>query len=225
MKAIRPALAFITCMTLVADLRASTVYQAKRVSIDAVVGDERQANAPKEGYHSPAGKDGVQTTLVGVTGPGATSKRHNQVLIYRYALPTLAPGETISSFTFKFEIAGARGQSKRKFSLDAYLLYVDDATKTGTGLYYRDDEIDINHAFVGSHWVEASEPQANFDPRVRVSFTIDSGDALALLRSYYGSDHIPDQEEACFRFSLNLDRELAITLQLPADPPPHATPA
>jgi hypothetical protein len=42
------------------------------------------------------------------------------------------------------------------------------------------------------------------DDQYDVELTL-TGEALALLQSFYGNDHVPDQSEAFFRFNLNKD--------------------
>lgn len=178
----------------------AALYQATRSSIDAIIG-ERMNSAPALGYYtSPS-----QTSLIGGTGSSATSTRYDQDLIYRYTLPTLGVGETIESFTMLFQITAMRDHSGDDYELDLYLLDTTDPTGTGTGLYLRAAS-DPAHELLGSRFIDdgGTTGSVTLDPVVNVSYTIDSGSALALLQSFYGGDHVPDQTEASFRF--NLDR-------------------
>ena len=177
------------------------VYDAGRVSIDAVVG-ERQESAPALGYYE--GATDVSSTLVGMTGSNENNTRYGQDLVYRYALPVLSPGETIESFTLTFQITALRDHSQNDYELDVYLLDLADPTTTGSDLFFRGAN-DSNHAFVGSHYIDTGNDDGSItlDPPVDVTFTVASGAALTVLQSFYDGNHTPNQTEASFRFNLD----------------------
>jgi hypothetical protein len=173
-----------------------TVTQATLESVDAIVG-RRQENAPAAGYYI-----GNSGTAVGCTGSDADKTREDRNVVYRYALPTLPAGETPTGFAFSFQITGLRDHDNKDYQLHAYLLDVDDPTITGADLFYHGPN-DASHAFVGSHF-EFSGTNTNsitLPSPVDVTFTIDSGPALALLQSYY-SGNVPNRAVAAFRFNL-----------------------
>ncbi len=193
---------------------AATTYDLTRSSVDAVVA-YRQDNGPALGYYvdttSQAHVSPPRSHLVGAIGSTLTDKRYCQNLIYRYTLPTLKPGEVIQSFTFTCQITSYRDLSQSDYRLDVYLLDELDPTTTGTSLFYRDSQRakDPLHEFIGSH-LENNGDDIDIvllDPPVDLSYTVTTGDALTLLQSFYGGDHIPDQPEVSLRFNLDLGSE------------------
>lgn len=189
--------------TLSLSAQAATIYTANRASLDAIVG-ERDVDSPALGYYD--GAVGVTNTTVGMTG--SNNARYGSDLVYRYTLPTLNPGETIESFSFIFNITAFRNHinDATGFGLDLYLLDTADPTSSGTSLFLRSATDPGSNALVGA--MDPLDNEGNSGTisglDIDVSYTINSGSALALLQSFYGGDHIPDQTEASFRF--NLDR-------------------
>jgi len=190
---------------LPASSHAATVFDATRASLDGIVG-QAMVNAPALGYYDGSPPT---STLVGGTGSTGLGTRYGQDLVYRYTLPTLNPGETIQSFTIGFQITEFRDHNQDGPELQVYLLDTADPTTTGDSLFYRGTTTDPDHPLVGTHFEDAGGSNGSIvlDPDVDVLFTINSGAALALLQSFYGGDHIPDQAEASFRF--NLDKGVA----------------
>ncbi len=215
-----PAIASLAVlMAMPASVHAASVLNATRVSIDAIVGEtDTTGSDPKSlGYY--IGAAGVSNTTVGVTGSNVTG-RHGQDLVYRYTLPTLAVGQTIQSFTFSFTITQFRNHSNSdpdgndtEFGLDVYLLGTADPTTTGDDLYLRDTtDPNTANALVGAMdplIPEPSDSDQNQDVNVVVTYTINSGPALALLQSFYVG-HEPIQDEASFRFNLDTEYEGSI---------------
>jgi len=214
-----PAIASLAVlMTMPASVHAASVLNATRVSIDAIVGErDTSGTAPALGYY--IGASGVSNTTVGVTG--GNPNRYGQDLVYRYTLPTLAVGQTIQSFTFSFTITQFRNHSNSdpagndtEFGLDVYLLGTADPTTTGSSLFLRDTtDPNASNALVGAMDPlpdDGSDANIVLDPVLVVTYTINSGPALALLQSFYVG-HEPIQDEASFRFNLDTQYEGAIT--------------
>lgn len=175
----------------------AAVIDVTRDAVDQIRGRTQDPDARPLGYFTSSTE-----TTVGVTG--GSGQRHDNNIVYRYLLPTLNPGETIESFSFTFQITGLRDHNGDKFELDVYLLDVVDPTTTGTDLFFHGAN-DTDHELVGSHFIDAGSNSntINLDPAVNVTFNINSGPALALLQSFYGGDHIPEQTWASFRFNLD----------------------
>lgn len=191
----------IACAALPVSAHAATTYPATRTSLDGIVG-QTQVNGPTLGYY-----DGnpPSSTRIGGTGSSGSSTRYGQDIVYRYALPTLNPGEAITSFTLNFQITAFRDHAGNSPELDVYLLNTaDPTTPADDSLFFRGDN-DTANALVGSHFEDAAGNTGSItlDPDVDVTFTVGSGATLALLQSFYGGDHIPDQTEASFRFNLD----------------------
>jgi methionine-rich copper-binding protein CopC len=170
-------------------------------SKDSIVG-ESEANGPAEDYYPNANNN-----MIGVGGPGGGRADRNVVL--GYTLPTLPVGEKAGSVNFFFEITAARDSTGAENlpNLQVHLLDVGDPDASGVSYFFHgfnDTAPDV--ALVGTTSVTVTgTADTNFadDSQDRV-FAL-SGDALALLQSFYGDDHIPDQTEVFFRFSLDPD--------------------
>ncbi len=201
-----PVLSLAVVITLAATVQSHAAsYAATRSSLDAIVGQRSGgAGAPTIGYYEDAAAtSGVSTSLVG--GTGSTGNRTGQDLIYRYTLPTLSIGETIESYTVFFQITAMRDHGGNDPELDVYLLNTADPTTPGDdSLFFRGND-DTSHDLVGSQLINPTS-NASFDviPNLDVTYTINSGAALATLQGFYGGDHIPDQVEASFRFNLDV---------------------
>jgi len=190
---------------------AATVFDVDRAAIDVILG-ERQDNAPALDYYENA--TGADSRTVGVTGSNDQLTRRGLDLVYRYTLPTLNPGQDIiESFAFTFNITQFRNHSvgdpnpdrRQEFGLDLYLLDLVDPTVTGSSLFLREPN-DPNHAFVGQTKLDPDPAtnDGNHDVNEIITYTITSGDALDVLRSFYDGIN-PTQTYASFRF--NLDTE------------------
>jgi len=173
-----------------------TLTLATLESVDGIRGRTQNQTSHPTGYFVA-----VTNSTVGATG--TSGSRNDWNVIYRYQLPTLPVGETITGFTFRFQITGLRDHSGDDYELHAYLLDTEDPESLGLGLFYHGPN-DPNHAFVGSHYIDTgtSNDTINLNTPVDVTFTVDSGDALDLLKSYYDG-HVPNQAEAAFRFNLD----------------------
>ena len=207
-----PCLAGLALLMALPDsTQAATLFNATRVSIDAIVGQgdsQATSNPPATGYY--IGAAGANNTTVGVTG--GNPNRYGQDLVYRYTLPTLNVGETVESFAFSFTITSFRNHSNSdtdgnatEFGLDVYLLDTDDPTTTGDSLFLRSSSDPGTNALVGamdSLPDGGSDSNITLDPPLVVTYTIDSGASLALLQSFYDG-HTPLQDEASFRFNLD----------------------
>lgn len=199
-------------MALPAISQAATIFDATRVSIDAIVGQgdtQQTSNPPALGYY--IGATGVSDTTVGVTG--GNPNRYGMDLVYRYTLPTLNVGEVVESFSLSFTITSFRNHSnsdpnlnnRTSFGLDVYLLDTDDPTTTGSSLFLRATTDPGTNALVGAMAPlpdEGSDANFTLDPPLVVTYNISSGPALALLQSFYNG-HIPLQDEASLRFNLD----------------------
>lgn len=187
-------------MALPDTTHAASVIDTTREAVHQVRGRTQDADAHPLGFFTSDAGGAINTT-VGVNG--GSPQRYDHNVIYRYALPTLAVGHTIESFTFNYQITALRDHSNDSYELDVYLLDVDDPTGTGTDLFFHGAS-DPAHAMVGSHFIDTeSNTDSVIGLSVNVSFTISSGPSLALLQSFYGGDHIPDQDWASFRFNLD----------------------
>ncbi len=193
-----PCLAGLALLMALPDsVHGATVIDASRVAVDQIRGRTQDPAARPLGYFTSS-----TNNTVGVTG--GSGQRHDNNVVYRYALPTLTVGQTIESFSFTFQITGLRDHSLSGYELDVYLLDVDDPTTTGTALFFHGAN-DTDHALVGSRFIDAGTDNntITLDPVVNVTFTIGSGSSLALLQSFYGGDHVPAQQWASFRFNLD----------------------
>lgn len=170
-------------------------------SEDHIVG-EREASGSAEDYYVDS-----SSNVVGVSGAGGSRTDRNVVL--GFTLPTLPPGETVETVDLFFEITEARNPAgpSTQPDLQVYLLDTANPDSSGTTFYYHgpgDPSVDV--AIVGATSAPITDGSTTGyadDEQDRViSLT---GDALTLLRSFYGGDNVPDQTEAFFRFNLSED--------------------
>ncbi len=173
-------------------------------SVDQIVG-LAQVNAPAPGYYPGAGDN-----LVGANGSTNDDTRKVVNLVLGYALPTLPEGTIVDSATFQFEITANRDYSGTDPSVQVHVLDVVNPNTSGTD-YFHSGSSDSNAdtAFVGSTQILVSETsQVDHEDDVQdQSYTL-TDDALTLLQSYYGGDHIPERGEIFFRFSLTATANL-----------------
>ena len=171
----------------------TTGIAAPQNSADSIRG-RSQALTPTYIVNSTSGQ-------VGIGGGGGNRNDFNVVL--GFTLPTLPAGETVSSATFDFEITGSREVANNP-ALNVYLLDTEDPDSSGISLFYHgpsDPSADV--AFVGATNLPDSGMNLTYAADEQdQSYTL-SGDALALLQSYYGGDNVPDRTEAFFRFNLD----------------------
>jgi hypothetical protein len=167
-------------------------------SVDSITG-RRQVNATELGYREDSGSG-----LVGATGSSADLTRREDNAVFGYALPTLDPGADIVSATLYFEVTAARDHGNIDPELDVYLLDCADPSTTGAALFHNDgDDAGGDVAKVGSIYIDVGTSTTTYpDDTHEFSLTL-TGEALDLLLSFYGGDHIPDQAEAFFRFNLD----------------------
>jgi hypothetical protein len=168
------------------------------VGVDEILGVSEDETENPLGYFTDSDR-----RIVG--GVGSSGSRTNSNVIYRYQLPTLDPGETISGFSLKYRITALRDQSDSAYELDTYLLDSANPTTSGTSLFFHGGS-DANHALVGSHFEESGTESGSItlSPAVDVTLVVDSGEALDLLQSFY-SENTPNQQEVAFRFNLDQD--------------------
>jgi len=167
-------------------------------SVDRIVG-RQQENGPGLGYDMDANNG-----LAGTTGSNSGSTRYEANLVMGYALPTLEEGQTITSAKIYFEITAARDHSSFDPTLDVYLIDDADPSDTGTGLFFNEaDDASADVAKIGGIFIEVGESTTTYpDDTQEFALTL-TGEALAMLNSFYGGDHTPDQAEAFFRFNLD----------------------
>jgi hypothetical protein len=168
-------------------------------SKDSIVG-RRQANAPALGYY-PGEMNGTS----GVSGSIVDSTRHDRNAVFGFRLPVLPAGTTVTNAILNFEITGARDQGSLDPSMHVYLLNTSAPESSGTSFFFH-GPVDPNAKvlFVGSAYADAGTEQTNYaDDQYALSFTL-TGDALELLKSFYGGDNVPEQSEAFFRFNMNI---------------------
>ena len=186
-------------LTVLAEIVDPLSHPATRVAVDQIIGDA-QENANVPGYYAAN-----NYTTVGGTGSFSELNRTDSNVVYRYELPTLPAGEIITGLSFTYQINAFRDHSDDDYQLDTYLLDTIDPTTTGTDLYYQGPS-DASHALVGSHFEASGTDVGSIDlvPNVDVTFTLESGEALALLQSFY-SGNTPVRSEAALRFNLDQD--------------------
>lgn len=196
---------FLLAFASVLPATAATTYNATRASVDRIVGPLRDASAPASGYTI-----GTTSNLVGGTGSSSAATRYTQNLLYRYDLPDLAAGQSLESFSFSFQIATLRDYRNNDIELDVYLLDASNPASSGITHFYHGPDDTANHPLVGSKYIKADSNANETVSAVdgSVTFTINSGGALTLLQSFYGGDHIAEQQ-ATFRF--NIDEEVTST--------------
>ncbi|BCX47751.1 hypothetical protein HAHE_16590 [Haloferula helveola] len=168
----------------------------------AFADDDRITGRAEAGAEAPGYYSGGAGGRVGIGG--ATGARSDLNLVLSFTLPTLPVGSTLSAASLDFEITAYRNHSGADPALNVYLLDSADPSGTGTDFFYHgpaDPNPDVE--FVGA--TDLSEPTS----AGQVSYADDeqdqryqiTGDALALLQSFYGGDHIPDQTTVYFRFN------------------------
>ena len=177
-------------------ITVQSITPATLVSVDGIRGRSQNEADNPPAYISPS-----SNSTVG--GTGGEPNRTDWNVIYRYQLPVLPVGQTVSGFLLRFQITGLRDHDNKDYQLHAYLLDTDDPASIGTGLFYHGPN-DAAHAFVGSHFVPSgtNTNTITLDTPVDVTIPIDSGPALALLQSFYDG-HQPTQNEVAFRFNLD----------------------
>ncbi len=184
----------------------AAVFTANPTSYDQIVG-ERQPAGPALGYVV-----GANDGLVGVAG--SSGGRFIGNLVVGFDLPTLDPGDVISSATLTYRIASARQQnlSPDLPNLDTYLLNDDNPADNGAGYYYEGaNDPDPTTTLLGSIsegspgpgdgsvFGEEFYPESDADSYITFEL---SPTALLVLQSFYlGSD--PIQDEAFFRWNLS----------------------
>lgn len=165
-----------------------------RTSSDSIIGRAQSATL---GYLPNNASE-----QVGIGGPSGGRRDFNVILGFN--LPTLPVGETISSASLEFEIFASRDISNNP-ALHVYLMDEENPDVTGLEFFYHGpDDPNPDVRFVGSlNFAEPNRNQVTYAPDQKdQNFTL-TGDALALLESFYGGDHIPERSEAFFRFNLN----------------------
>lgn len=183
------------------------VITSNRNSADLIVG-ESQSSAPAEDYYTDTAVD-----VVGLQGSNGSNTRTNTNIVFGFLLPTLAPGETIDSATFNFEITAVRDQLGNDASLEVYLLDSSDPSSSGITFFYNgagDTDASVEKiGGTGSTYDSVGNTTVNYaDDAEDTSYAI-TGDALTLLQGFYGGDNTPDQTEAFFRFNLSVDPSLS----------------
>ncbi|MCH7225902.1 Ig-like domain-containing protein [Haloferula sp. A504] len=160
---------------------------------------EGRAESTSTGYFPGDGGSGQ----VGIGG--GTGSRIDVNLVLSYDLPTLPAGTTVGAATFNFEISNYFNHSGADPALEVYLLDSSDPSTTGTTFFYHgpaDPNPEVER--VGS--TDISLPQGTsetYDPDEQDHSHTLTGDALALMQSFYGGDHVPDQTTVYFRFNLS----------------------
>jgi hypothetical protein len=185
-------------LTALAEVIYPLANNATLTAVDEIIGRSQDTNVNPTGYFTNTPNGTVGTT-------GSSGSRTDRNIVYRYSLPTLPTGETVSGLSISFQITALRDQDNNEYRLDVYLLDSADPTTTGTGLYYH-GTADSSHAFIGSHF-EASGSNVDsiiLPEPVDVTLTIDSGPALELLRNYYNGNQ-PLQTDVALRFNLDQD--------------------
>lgn len=180
-------------------LQAAMYTVSPANSVDRIIG-ERQSSAPAAGYYADSTAD---DGLVGLTGSASSQTRRHANVVFGFALPMLAAGETIDGATFNFNVVEVRNKPR----LDVYLLDTANPDSSGTDLFFEgEDDTSSDVAYVGDFFDDSSDGGAvTIDEDVSLSVT---GDALTLLQSFYGGDNTPDQSEVFFRFNLDQDVNL-----------------
>lgn len=181
-----------------------TSQSIPRTAIDRIIGAS-QANGPNLGYEANLTEKHV-TSLVGVTGSADDLNRFDQVLIYRYELPTLAAGKAIEAFHFQFQIESLRDHAQQGFRLAVHLLNTDNPREQHSRFYFSGENVSPTLAsFVGDTTIASADKRGDIKlaPSVSIDFFVDSGAALKLLQSFYQKGPKPTQKYAYFLFSLD----------------------
>jgi len=174
-------------------------------SMDRIVG-RREANAFALGYYADW-FDAINDTndIVGAFGSTVRQERYDSDIVLSYLLPDLPVGTELAGATFHFEITSKRNFSGVDPGLDLYLLDTAAPENSGITFFFRGVN-DPNPAALKVNGVRISTAVGNevsFPSGTHLqSFNL-SGDALARLQSFYGSDGSPNQAKAFFRFNLD----------------------
>jgi hypothetical protein len=169
------------------------------LSRDSIVG-RRQTNAPALGYYVDANNN-----LSGVGGSATTSTREDRIVVLGFTLPALPVGSTVSSAILNFEITAARDHNNQDPSLNVYVLNTSNPDSSGTNYYYHGPSNTTTEAkYVGSTYIDVGTGSESYPDDLHDQSYVISGDALTLIQSFYGGDHLPDQAEVFFRFNLNI---------------------
>ncbi len=170
---------------------ASVIFNIQPVglsSADGIVGLRQSGGAaPALGYY-PGGYNAI------VGGAGSNGSRLVTNVVHGHGLPILPPGAVITGANLGFDVTVINAMDSRKLSV--YLLDTANPNTSGTSFFYN-----------GPINTTATAKYLNGFTAVGAKQAVLSGEALDLLKSYYGGDHIPERPEAFFRF--NLDAALA----------------
>lgn len=188
----------VAAPTTVAPDVSPSVITSPPTSKDWIVGEVQEGSSKKVGYQA-----GARSTITGNSGAGGSQTNGNVVMGYR--LPTLPTGTMVTGATFRFEVSGGSDGLGLNPGLDVYLLKTANPDTSGTSFFYHGPAGSdrTNATWVGSTFVDVGrESVTHADDQHDVEVAL-AGEALSLLQSFYGGDHVPDQAEAFFRFSLN----------------------
>lgn len=157
----------------------------------------------------PLGYRTASSNLIGSAGSNGRREDCNAVL--SYTLPTLPVGTTLESATLRFEITNVRDQTDAASPLELHAYLLDTANPEGSGLgfFYHgplDNSSNVKRIGTTSAPVIGNSDN-NFGPGEEVRFFTLTGDALALLQSYYDG-HMPTQDSVYIRFNLSQDPPL-----------------
>jgi hypothetical protein len=169
------------------------------VSKDSIVG-RRQESAPALDYYPDAADN-----LCGVTGSGASLTRHDRNVVLGFSLPTLPPGASVVSARLNFEITSVRDQGNQNPALNVYLLNTGSPDGSGTNFFFHGpSDPNENTELVGETYIAAGTSDVNFADDEQDQVYEVTGEALELLKSFYGGDNVPEQSEAFFRFNMDV---------------------
>ena len=131
---------------------------------------------------------------------------------------TLPAGTTVTDATFKFEITGGRDSGNFDPGLDVYLLRTANPDASGTSFFHHGASAHTSSAkLVGTKYISIGTSAAAYaDDQYDVEFAL-TGEALALLQSFYGGDNVPEQSKAYFRFNLNKDPAVSTFIRYAVD--------
>ncbi len=160
-----------------------TVQPLGLSSFDRIVGAKQIPSVTPLGYYP----NSVSGTVGGEADSGGKAL---SVIVQGHGLPILPPGAVITGATLNFEVAASNLITNQK--LDAYLIDTVNPDSTGTTFYYH-----------GAVSTTATVKYINVTSGIGAKQMALSTQALDLLKSYYGGDHIPERLEAFFRFNLN----------------------
>jgi hypothetical protein len=188
---------FSLCQT---DVTTAAVIGGTLTSRDYIQG-RAQINAGSVGYY-PDGNNGQ----AGVGGSYVDSTRYDRLPVLGFSLPTLPEGSTLTNAILHFEITEARDHSGRDPAMHVYILDTADPDGSGTNFFYHGPSNSTPEAvFVDETYIDVPDNSSlSFSNDEQDQAYMLSGDALSLLQSFYGGDHIPDQPEVFFRFNHSL---------------------